>query len=42
MRKRPATYKIIWRDIHLVMKSGVIYDPKALLSQVEGKIGASP
>lgn len=30
------------RDVHLVMKSGTLYDPKALLAQVEGKIGMSP
>jgi len=30
------------RNVHLVMKSGSIYDPKALLAEVEGKIGASP
>jgi imidazolonepropionase-like amidohydrolase len=30
------------RNVHLVMKSGMIYDPKALLAQAEGKIGASP
>ncbi|MDB4890467.1 MAG: amidohydrolase, partial [Gemmatimonadetes bacterium] len=30
------------RNVHLVMKSGSIYDPKALFAQVEGKIGASP
>ena len=30
------------RNVHLVMKSGTIYDPKALLAQAEGKIGASP
>ena len=30
------------RNVHLVMKSGSIYDPKALLAQAEGRIGASP
>ena len=30
------------RNVHLVVKSGFIYDPKALLAQAEGKIGASP
>ena len=30
------------RNVHLVMKSGSIYDPKALLAQAEGKIGTSP
>jgi imidazolonepropionase-like amidohydrolase len=30
------------RNVHLVLKSGTIYDPKALLAQAEGKIGASP
>jgi len=30
------------RNVHLVMKSGLIYDPKDLLSQAEGKIGPSP
>ncbi|MEO5816046.1 MAG: amidohydrolase family protein [Gemmatimonadaceae bacterium] len=30
------------RHVHLVLKSGFIYDPKALLAQAEGKIGASP
>jgi imidazolonepropionase-like amidohydrolase len=30
------------RNVHLVLKSGSIYDPKALLAQAEGKIGASP
>jgi imidazolonepropionase-like amidohydrolase len=30
------------RNVHLVMKSGLIYDPKELLSQAEGKIGPSP
>jgi hypothetical protein len=27
------------RNVHLVMKSGMIYDPKALLAEAEGKIG---
>src|SRR3954466_8259656 len=30
------------RNVHLVIKSGFIYDPKELLSQAEGKIGPSP
>jgi len=30
------------RNVQLVMKSGFIYDPKALLAQAEGKIGPSP
>jgi imidazolonepropionase-like amidohydrolase len=30
------------RQVQLVMKSGVVYDPKALLAQAEGKIGPSP
>ncbi len=30
------------RNVHLVVKSGTTYDPKALLAQAEGKIGASP
>ncbi|MDB4876013.1 MAG: amidohydrolase [Gemmatimonadetes bacterium] len=30
------------RKVHLVVKSGYVYDPKALLAQAEGKIGASP
>jgi imidazolonepropionase-like amidohydrolase len=30
------------RHVQLVMKSGVVYDPKALLAQAEGKIGPSP
>ena len=30
------------RNVHLVMKSGMIYDPKALLAQAEGKIGPPP
>jgi imidazolonepropionase-like amidohydrolase len=30
------------RNVHLVVKSGSIYDPKALLAQAEGRIGASP
>ncbi|HEY4130153.1 MAG TPA: amidohydrolase family protein [Gemmatimonadaceae bacterium] len=30
------------RKVQLVMKSGFVYDPKALLSQAEGKIGFSP
>jgi imidazolonepropionase-like amidohydrolase len=30
------------RNVHLVMKSGSIYDPKTLLAEVEGKIGTSP
>ncbi|MEP6729646.1 MAG: amidohydrolase family protein [bacterium] len=29
------------RNVHLVMKSGSIYDPKALLAQAEGKLGPS-
>jgi hypothetical protein len=28
--------------VQMVMKSGFIYDPKALLAQAEGKIGMSP
>jgi imidazolonepropionase-like amidohydrolase len=27
------------RNVHLVVKSGFVYDPKALLAQAEGKIG---
>ena len=27
------------RNVQIVMKSGFIYDPKALLAQAEGKIG---
>jgi imidazolonepropionase-like amidohydrolase len=30
------------RNVQMVVKSGTIYDPKALLSQAEGKIGMSP
>ena len=30
------------RNVHLVVKSGFLYDPKALLAEAEGKIGASP
>lgn len=30
------------RNVQMVMKSGFIYDPKALLAQAEGKIGMSP
>jgi imidazolonepropionase-like amidohydrolase len=30
------------RNVQLVMKSGLIFDPKALLAQAEGKIGPSP
>ena len=30
------------RKVRIVMKSGVIYDPQALLQQAEGKIGFSP
>ncbi|MEO7455711.1 MAG: amidohydrolase family protein [Gemmatimonadaceae bacterium] len=30
------------RNAHLVVKSGFIYDPNALLAQAEGKIGSSP
>jgi imidazolonepropionase-like amidohydrolase len=30
------------RNVQMVMKSGFIYDPKALLAQAEGKIGPSP
>ena len=30
------------RNVQMVIKSGFIYDPKALLAQAEGKIGPSP
>ncbi len=30
------------RNVQLVMKSGLVFDPKALLAQAEGKIGFSP
>jgi imidazolonepropionase-like amidohydrolase len=30
------------RNVQMVMKSGYIYDPKALLAQAVGKIGPSP
>ena len=30
------------RNVHLVVKSGSTYDPKALLAQAEGKIGPTP
>ena len=30
------------RHVQLVIKSGLVYDPKALLTQAEGKIGMSP
>ena len=30
------------RNVQLVVKSGDLYDPRALLAQAEGKIGASP
>ncbi len=38
----PLTNITNTRNVHLVIKSGTIYDPKALLAQAEGKIGASP
>jgi imidazolonepropionase-like amidohydrolase len=37
----PLTKITNTRNVHLVVKSGTVYDPKALLAQAEGKIGAT-
>ena len=38
----PLTNITNTRNVHLVVKSGLIYDPRSLLAQAEGKIGPSP